>query len=79
MSEIVTTLYAAGRLNNSVNGNPRFDLYTSHGRIRISSDAAVGYEVTNYTNRIDPDNPPKVVLSLTRAGRFYAIRYADES
>ena len=73
---ITVDLYGAARLNNSRNGNPRFTLRTSDGPIATQTDAAIGYEVENFTRGIDPDRPPRVVLSLTRSGHVWNIEEA---
>lgn len=69
---ITCTLHSAERLNNSVNGNPRFHLHTSEGIYTTQTDAACCYEITNYSNRA----PVAVCLKLTRAGRVYGIEPA---
>lgn len=68
---VTVTLYGATRLNNSVNGNPRWRLHTSEGDFITSSDHALNYEVENRTSKngrwswLDRE----VTLTLTRAGR----------
>lgn len=57
------TLEGSRRLGCSVNGNPRFELFTDQGTFIVSSDASCNYEVTNYRT------PARVHLWLTRAGR----------
>ena len=75
--EIHTTLYGHMRLRNSVNGNPRFDLFTADGRFRTQSDAACNYEVENITRSTDRypnDKQADVILKLTRADRVWDIQ-----
>lgn len=59
------------RLNNSVNGNPRFAVsIEGHGAYVTSSDAALSYEIENLQRSGDV-----VEWTLTRAGRLaYAER-----
>ena len=57
------------RLNNSVNGNPRFMLELDNGReYMTSSDASCSYEVDNYARSGDPFD-----AWLTKAGRIQVI------
>lgn len=74
--EISVRVYGVTRLKNSHYGNPRFKLHTDQGDYTISSNSAVGYEVTNYTNRIPSDGSGlPLVLTVTPAQRFIAMRY----
>jgi hypothetical protein len=73
--QITTTLKGAVRLNNTVNGNPRFDLITADGDFMISSDSACSYDVENFVGRIR-HGEDRVTLSLTRAGRVWNIKRA---
>ena len=63
------------RLNNSVNGNPRFmlRLVDAEGQTvvyaKTSSDASCNYEVTNYTN-----SKALAVVETTKAGLISTIR-----
>jgi hypothetical protein len=66
------------RLNNSVNGNPRFDItftdndgefVTNQWTHRTSSDSSCNYEVTNYAN-----SGERIDVWLTKAGRVYMMR-----
>lgn len=73
MRTITTTVHALHRLNNSVNGNPRYDIHTSDGVFRTQSDAAFVYGIGN-------DGGPagkRCVLSLTRAGRVWNLQVTD--
>ncbi len=70
-NEITVTLYRSERLNNSVNGNPRFRLHTSEGAFATQSDAAVVYAVTNFADDTD------VVLTLSRNGRVTHMQAAN--
>jgi hypothetical protein len=73
--EISVTVFGVTRLRNTANGNPRFKLHTDQGDYLIGSDAAVGYEVENYTNRIPSDGSGlPLVLTVTRAQRFIGMR-----
>lgn len=66
------------RLNNSVNGNPRFTLHTvDHGNYTTQSDSGVGYEIGNYFNRASDAAPVAVTLKLTRANRVWDITTED--
>lgn len=69
------TVVATNRLNNSVNGNPRYEVQLSDGRIALtSSDAAVSYDVSNAAR----DQRPRYV-EFTPAGRIssWTIAPAD--
>jgi hypothetical protein len=80
-------IFSAERLNNSVNGNPRYQFHTDAGTFVMSSDASLGYGVDNYRwsehrarySDMAADmvigNPaePKVTLLTTRAGRVFGI------
>lgn len=69
-------IVAAKRLNNSVNGNPRFDVTVKidgltlddHVVLTTSSDAACSYDVENVRRE-----RALVDLALTRAGRVEMI------
>jgi hypothetical protein len=77
MSTVVTTeLYGAERLNNSVNGNARFKLFTSGDYYVTKSDSACNYDVQNILRDIRGDGFVKVELTLTRAGRVEGIKRA---
>lgn len=71
-------LHRAQRLNNSVNGNPRFDVtFVDEERLgewtyRTSSDSSCNYEVTNYLN-----SKELVDVWLTKAERVYRIDKAQ--
>lgn len=74
---IETTLFAAERLNNSVNGNPRYRLITSSGSYQTQSDAACSYVVDNIARRIPNDGfGLAVTLTTTKAGRVWKIEVA---
>lgn len=79
-STVTGKIIGTERLNNSVNGNPRYiiavavmgEAYTQH--YTTSSDAACSYAVENYLPK--PHRSilaPVVVLGLTRAGRVATI------
>lgn len=62
------------RLNNSVNGNPRFTLHTlEHGNFQTQSDSSVGYEVSNYFSRASESQPVAVELEMTPANKVFGI------
>lgn len=74
---MIVQLYSVERLNNSVNGNPRFDLHTDSGTFTTSSDSACSYDVENIA-RLIPGGPMTiqgltVSLSLTKAKRVQDI------
>lgn len=63
------TIVAAERLNNSVNGNPRYRLALSDGNMYLTqSDAACSYDVDNYRRSGEAFD-----AELTRAGRISVI------
>lgn len=58
------------RLNNSVNGNPRYSVVFDDGSvIETQSDAAVNYGITNPEYRDEPHD-----AELSRAGRLVYLR-----
>ena len=72
--QISVRAFGVTRLKNTVNGNPRFRLHTDQGDYLIQSDAACGYEVENYTNRIPSDGSGlPLILTVTPADRFFGI------
>lgn len=52
-SKITVKLRGANRIDNSKDGNPRFDVLTSEGIFRTEPDAAVNYELPNYVGLAD--------------------------
>jgi hypothetical protein len=75
---LTTSLVSVKRLNNSVNGNPRFRLNTLHGEFVTQSDASCSYDVDNIARKIRQRDTGEnvavpVVLSLTPAGRVWNI------
>lgn len=63
---LTATVYSFERLNNSVNGNPRFKVHTNEGIFITSSDHGFVYNVESGLNR--RESRP-ATLTLTRAGR----------
>lgn len=72
MSTTVVDLYSATRLNNSVNGNPRYTLHTTGGNYTTSSDSACAYDVQNILHGLRGE-AVRVTLHTTRAGRVWNI------
>ena len=70
---IVTDLFSVTRLNNSTNGNPRYELHTSDGNYRTQSDAACAYDVANIVRTIPHGETIPVTLHTTPAGRVWNI------
>lgn len=80
MNKIIGQIVSAERLNNSVNGNPRFSITFNVGIPHVvcdrdgiqffitSSDSACNYAVENYYR-----SGQTVELGLTRAGRVSTI------
>jgi hypothetical protein len=65
-------IVALRRLNNSVNGNPRYDVAFSNGEMHTtSSDAGFCYGITN------PEMKGDVDVWLTKAGRIESIRPSE--
>jgi hypothetical protein len=61
---------STNRLNNSVNGNPRYTVVFDDGSvIETQSDAAVNYGITNREYRDQPHD-----AELSRAGRLVYLR-----
>ena len=56
------TIHRINRLRNSVNGNPRFSLFTDRGRFVTKADGMVGFEVQNL-----PTLPVTVIVTTTKA------------
>lgn len=54
------------KLQNSRNGNPRFEFTTSAGSMRTGTDSGVGYEVTNAFRTEEEIN---VSATIIRDGR----------
>ncbi len=68
----VATISWVERLNNSVNGNPRFRLHLDDATsVLTQSDASVNYDVGNLSYHKMIGVPVK--LTLTRAGRVFGI------
>jgi hypothetical protein len=66
---VVKTIIRAERLNNSVNGNPRYRLYFADGSAHTTqSDSACTYDVENLAK-----HGATLELTLTRAGRVCRI------
>lgn len=66
MEKITGRILATERLNNSVNGNPRWRvMIEGHGLYITSSDAGVNYDISNWRFHDE-----LVEWSLTRAGRI---------
>ena len=77
--EVRAEMFHVTRLNNSVNGNPRFVVHTTEGDFTISTDSACAYDVENLASRIKVGRPLPVVVKLTRAGRFFDISEDHEA
>ena len=74
LTQITATYFGCDRLNNSVNGNPKFKLRTSDGVLVTQSDADINYDIENHTMR--PEFRPedswvgrKVRFSITDSRR----------
>ena len=63
----VVRVFSTERLNNSVNGNPRYKFYTNDGVYTLMSDSGDGYKVNNY--KWDSVYGTDVSFTLTPAGR----------
>lgn len=73
-----TELFQAERLNNSVNGNPRFRLITRDGSFVTQSDASCSYDVDNIMREVRRNGGALFVrLSLTPAGRVWNIEQEE--
>lgn len=65
-------VYRLERLNNSVNGNPRYRIITDEGMFITSSDYGFVYGIEDgWRGR----NCRTAVLTLTRAGRVQDLKY----
>jgi hypothetical protein len=72
----LATIHRIDRLNNSVNGNPRFRLMFADASEAItSSDAAINYEIGNPGYRVGST----VALTFTKAGRIAYMNTLDIS
>lgn len=61
------------RLPNSVNGNPRWQVWFTDGDVRLTkSDANVGHQISNSTYK-----NKDVKVTLTRHGRIETIEVAE--
>lgn len=70
---MIRTIHTLTRLNNSVNGNPRYRVTFTDGSAHdTSADAGFCYGLTNpeYRN-------VEVIVTLTRAGRIANIETMD--
>lgn len=68
-------VYALYRLNNSVNGNPRYRLSTSEGELITSSDSAFCYGILNGWTDEHMANGRTAQINLTRAGRVAYLEW----
>lgn len=78
--EVEAVVYEAGirRLNNSRNGNPRYEVaYNRYGHVEhavTSSDHSFAYSLLNDWNGRERR---RAALTFTRAGRISNLRYLD--
>jgi hypothetical protein len=72
--KVETIVYALHRLNNSVNGNPRYRVQTSNGPFITSSDHSFVIGLLNDWR--DKQSRP-AVLTLTRSGLIEDLEYTD--
>lgn len=72
--KIETTVWHLERINNSVNGNPRYKVGTEDGVFITSSDHAFVWAINNGW-RDKTSRPAR--LTLTRAGRIEGLEYTD--
>jgi hypothetical protein len=68
-------VYALHRLNNSVNGNPRYRMHTSEGELITSSDRAYCYGILNDWTDEEKTNGKSARIQLTRAGRVDQLEW----
>lgn len=61
---IVANVYSIKRIDSSANGNPRFELNTSAGKLRTMVDSSIGYSLDNFEREIR-ETQPKMELSGT--------------
>jgi hypothetical protein len=74
----IVTVYGYRRLNNSVNGNPRFALIVDGGELTTSSDAACSYGIENgWTVNHTTKGERVAYMTFTRAGRVATLEWAD--
>jgi len=73
---VTVTIVSLERLNNSVNGNPRFKIHTDGGWYITSSDHGFCYSIENDWRGKDTRD---AVLTLTRAGRVCDLDYVDNA
>lgn len=71
----IITVHGYERLNNSVNGNPRFKLFAEGGALITSSDAACGYDIQNGWAGVR--GPRLARVTRTRAGRIATLEWLD--
>lgn len=68
----IRTIDRLERLNNSVNGNPRYRVYFTDGSFAVtSSDAACSYDLPNIMRHTEPE----VTITWTKAGRIAMIDF----
>lgn len=80
--DFVSRIVGYRRLNNSVNGNPRFDVQfygeNYSGVHTTQSDSSVSYDIENY-GRGTYDSPgPLLAVWLSRAGRIEVVTKLKE-
>ena len=72
---ITATLHGATKHGLSTNGNPTWILHTDAGDLRTSSDAGIGYEISNHTGRPEHSRHSwvgrEVTFKTTKAGRVW--------
>jgi hypothetical protein len=67
---MINTIESLERLNNSVNGNPRYRVHFVDGTSMLTqSDASIGYAIGNPEYQ---DVPLEVIA--TKAGRIYDLK-----
>ena len=72
--KFTATFLGAKRLNNSVNGNPTWELVTSQGTYKTQTDASLGYEVSNHTGGPNSLIGKEVEFTATKAGRVWDMQ-----
>lgn len=70
------TYHGATRKNNSVNGNPTWELKTDKGNYRTQTDSQIGYSVSNYNGGPDSLIGQLVRFTATKAGRVWDMKRA---
>lgn len=75
--ELVVTVTSMARLNNSVNGNPRYMIHTNEGSYITSSDHSFVYGIEDGLRGAHRWEGRRAWITLTRANRIEDLKWED--